>query len=335
MARVAIGSMARLTLCLAGGALAAQAAPGCGGTDGNTTIPDASADGTASEAGPGDDATIPPDTSPPLPGFCQGLVFYASFDQDYRAELGSTQPVVLGTTELVARGKFGGALSLTADADTPDAAAALYFSGNGGAAFPEAEGTVSMWARPLAEPANGDALVYYRFLQDLATPIVPASLSLVDIPGFNQLGLFHTPAGSGTQPMIGFSRAQLAPYLRAGDYNQIVTAWRRGDAAAPTAYFVINGGLGEVFDASAGTTDYSDAQPTDAGALRVPYRGYTSTRWDYDASARVLRLGGPAASNTVQGLVDDVAIWNRVLSFEEIAATYRVSQPLGVACRLR
>ena len=66
----------------------------------------------------------------------------------------------------------------------------------------------------------------------------------------------------------------------------------------------------------------------------MPYRGYTSAPWDYDASTSALRLSGPQVSSTLQGIVDDVAVWNRVLSLEEMEATYRSGRAIGEVCPL-
>ena len=113
-----------------------------------------------------------------------------------------------------------------------------------------------------------------------------------------------------------FDVANAAPFLRTNDYNHYFASWRQG--TAPTAFIALNGGLGAVL----GTP--TDAVYPDAGTngeLRVPYRGFTSLPWIPGAEPTGLRLGGPG-NNAPEGFYDDLVIWNRVVSFEELAALY-------------
>jgi hypothetical protein len=133
-----------------------------------------------------------------------------------------------------------------------------------------------------------------------------------------------------------FPQAAVEPYLRHGEFNQFVTAWRRGATdGGPTAYLVINGGLGERFDDAGPEAGdpYIDAQPNGWG-LAVPYRGYSNAEWDVDASARALRFGSASPLSMIQGAIDDVAVWNRVLSFSEIEEMYKAGVSIGSACKL-
>ena len=275
------------------------------------------------------------DSSTPLPSYCAGLVLYASFDAQLRADLGGGEPLALGSARLTATARFGGGLDLVADASDPDGSAALYFvrPDGGAAVFPDDEGTLSMWVR--GSITDGTP-VFYRSVGSLPPdPLVAAGLTLVSTGG--QFGLVHTPPSSAVRNIHTFPVSAFRPYLRQGEFNHFATAWRRGDASGPTALLAINGGLGEILtDAGPDASDaYRDAAPTDAGSLRVPYRGYSSAKWDYDASSRALRLGAPVQDNVPQGTIDDVAVWSRVLSFDEIAATYTSGISIREACRLQ
>lgn len=271
------------------------------------------------------------------PSFCDGLVLVASFDVTPAPELGAVDVVSHGASKLVADGRFGNALELAADAGDDEAGAAVYFANRAGGApvFPDAEGTLAMWVRRYDQvlPIQG-ARVYYRPVGALP----PAALT----PSGPTLAEYDTKFGlldarpDRTRDLLTFSLPEARRYLRPNAPNHFVTAWRRGDASGPTAYLVINGGTGERFDdAGPDATDpYADASPNEAGALLVPYRGYTSAPWDYDASTSALRLSGPQVSSTLQGIVDDVAVWNRVLSLEEMEATYRSGRAIGEVCPL-
>ena len=46
-----------------------------------------------------------------------------------------------------------------------------------------------------------------------------------------------------------------------------------------------------------------------------------------------LRLGGVLATAPL-GEMDDFAVWDRVLSFEEIADLYKRNESIGAACKL-
>lgn len=203
--------------------------------------------------------------------------------------------------------------------------------------FPDEEGTISMWVRaPITGSDPSISPVFHRAVGNVPpAPLEPTGLTFVGLP--NQFGLVHTPKSAPVVMLHTFAPAAVRPYLRAGDYNHLVTAWRRGDVAGPTAYLAINGGLGERFDdAGADVTDpYADAEVNDAGALQVPYRGFSSTKWDYpDASTLALRLGAPTYQNAIEGEVDDVAVWSRVLSFAEIAEIYKAGVSIKQACQL-
>jgi hypothetical protein len=211
-------------------------------------------------------------------------------------------------------------------------------SDGGSPVFPD-DGTLSMWTTASIAANPGDFPIFYRpatNVPPVLLPTVSAGPLLTTYAG--QFGLLDEPPGGGPVLLHAFPTSAVQPYLRRGEFNQFVTAWRRGATdAGPTVYLVINGGLGERFDdAGADAGDpYRDAQPNEAGSLPVPYQGYSSTRWDdSDASARALRFGSPAPNSMLQGTIDDVAVWDRVLSFSEIEDMYKAGVSIGQACHL-
>ena len=107
-------------------------------------------------------------------------------------------------------------------------------------------------------------------------------------------------------------------------------------AATPTAVMMINGGTGKIYgDAAADAPSYADAQPNEAGDLLVPYRASRARGWDMsDASPLAFRLGG-TGSSAAEGEIDDVAVWNRLLSFSEMEALYAAKTSIGETCKLK
>lgn len=269
-----------------------------------------------------------------LPSFCNGIVLYASFDTGAAPQLGAGEPRLLGTARQLPTGRFGGGLGLVGEVSDDDGAALYFVRPDGGEpVFPENEGTLAMWIR--GNITEGQP-VYYRPVGSLPPEtLVSAGLSLVTTGG--RFGLASSRPGLPLELVHAFPVATVRPYLREDDFNHVATSWRRGDAAGPTAYLTINGGQGQSFvkDAGADAADpYADAGPNDAGTLAVPYRGYSSTKWDYEGSAVALRLGAPNLLNAPDATIDDTAVWDRVLSFDEVAAVYKAGVSIREACHL-
>jgi hypothetical protein len=53
----------------------------------------------------------------------------------------------------------------------------------------------------------------------------------------------------------------------------------------------------------------------------------------FGGSPSSLRLGGVPGTSS-QGRIDDFAVWNRVLSYKEIAELYAAAGSLGTSCQL-
>jgi hypothetical protein len=267
-------------------------------------------------------------------------VFYASLDGAYGPDLGSTPGAPWGNAQLVAGGKFGGATSLLDDGGLGDGAAVYYDTPPDGGVpwFSNDVGTVSLWYRGKAFsglPSPPYAPVFWRAMGSIPPGLVLGGGLTFVLVNPNQFGLVNTPPNGVQQYILTFPLASIQPYLSDGEYNHFVTAWQRGDAAPPpTAVMMINGGTGKVFDAAIDAPSYADAQPDDAGDLLVPYRAIRSRPWDSDASALAFRLGGTGNSSS-EGEIDDVAVWNRVLSLDEMQAVYTANAPIGEVCKLK
>lgn len=296
----------------------APAPPALEGGDGSSPRgPDA--------ARPRTDAEAPDSAGPPT--FCEGIVLFASFDQRVEAELGGGVTRDAGSVGLV-DGRFGRALSLVST--TGQGALVYYDRGDGGApvVYPEAEGTLAYWFKPTAEATN--TRVHVR---PLGSGTASAGLAIASVGG--SFGLWTDLGGAR---VLTFSEADLSPFLRASDFDHLAFVWKRGDvdAGAPfLARLAVNGGSGEVIgDASVDAAQFADASTDDAGNVRVPYRAQTNAPWpEAFAPLATLRLGG-VAQTSAQGAFDDLAVWSRALSFEEIEALYRSGASVRDRCGL-
>ena len=315
---------------------------GCGGDDpaGPPTDPFANPDGDV----PDRDLPPEPDAEDPdsnvvavdPPSFCNGIVFYASLDGTYGPEIGATPGQGFGAAKLVAGGKFTGAAELYEDGGGDAGSTVYYFTApDGGVAwYPEKVGTVSLWYRGNALTDVGGSPVMWRVTGTLPNEaVLGGGLALVSAP--TQFGLIDVNYNQQQQFILTFPRGTIARYVDPVGFNHFVTGWQRGDAAAPTAVMMINGGTGKIYgDAGPDAPSYADAQPNDSGDLLVPYRASRARGWDSDASPRAFRLGGTAASAS-EGAIDDVVVWNRLLSFSEMEALYASGAPVGATCKLK
>jgi hypothetical protein len=283
-------------------------------------------------------STSPPtpgaDSSAPVPSYCNGITLYASFDSKLTGDVGGQSTQTTGGVSQVPQGKFGGALSLVHDpANTTDGAALYFISQNGGASpWPEDVGSLAVWYRQApgtAWGANPLAPVLYRPVATLPpAPLATAGLAFYLFDDADRsAGLYEmvTDPQNPQKAILTTDIDSQLPFLR-GDFNHYFTAWQKN--AAPTAYFAVNGGLGIRTDGTAA------AAPTPgAGELHSPFKGYTSAPWASQGPAVGVRLGG-VGTNTPDGLFDDLVIWNRIVSFDELAALYKATTSVGDTCKL-
>ena len=310
-------------------------APGAGAGAGANAAAEAEAgpslaDGEASTPpGEGEDAA----SSGPRPSFCDGMLFYASFDQGFGADVGATLARAGGTAAIGA-GKFGAGLALvTAGGVTGvDGGAIFYDQIDGGAPiYASTEGSIAFWFRRRAPSGPGASFV--RPLAALANVLAagPATAQTTNTPG---TGLFEAYAGKA---FVALPDAELQPFLRAADFNHVVTAWRAPVDGGPPGFaqVVVNGGLGEVLtDAGARDAAADDASPDAVGNVRTPYfQRSVVSQWPTYQPLVSLRIGGNS-STTPPGDMDDVAIWDRELTGAEIAALYASPGSIRVACKL-
>lgn len=315
----------------------------CGGSSGDA-IPAQGFDGSFPHDGAGgggdDDGSGPGsegggDTSlPPPPSYCQGIVFYASFDPSLDPEIGATKARPTGAVATATgTGRYGNALALVDDASV-DGSAVFYetIDGGGGAPFYSAtEGTVAFWfANDPAQPLAPD-FAYLRAVTS-ATALVAAGPVVARGPG-NSFGEY---ADLGGLPLATLVPSAAAPFLRVGDYNQWVAEWHVGDdaGAGGVALFAINGGTGEVVSDASFDAQSVDGATDDAGNFTTPYAARRSvTLRPYTQPFGALRVGGNQIT-TPQGRMDDLAIWNRMLDRAEIAALYASPTSVHERCRL-
>lgn len=290
------------------------------------------ADGRDAAPSPVDDAARPSlDAQPPPPSapptFCDGIIFHASFDEGVEADLGGGVTRDAGGVSLVP-GRFGSGLSLV---DTARQGALVFYDrGDGGVPpiYAETEGTLAYWYKRTAEGTGQRSHVRPLGGGTAAAGLVVASVG----------GTFGLWTDLGGDRVLAFSEADLSPFVRGADFDHFAFGWKRGDVdagASPLARMVVNGGAGDpIGDASVDAAQFADATPDDAGNLRVPYRAQTSAPWEDRLSPfSTLRLGG-VTSTSAQGVFDDLTLWNRVLTFEEVGALYRGGASVRALCKL-
>jgi len=286
----------------------------------------------ARDAGRDAERPLPPseeEEPPPVvsdggpPSFCDGIVLYASFDRELTGDRGDASVEVVGNAALTAEGMFGGGLSLVTDAAAPGLGAAVFYRGT--EVWPENEGSLSIWYR--AVPGGGVAPVLYRPVASL--PPEPLQTSGLAFFLRNDTGDVTGLVQRNQTPVLMFPASAVGPFLRPNAYNQFFTAWRRG--APPTAYLALNGATGEAF---ADTTGIGVPDAAVGGELRAPFRAFTSIPWESDNAPIALRVGG-LGTNAPEGTVDDLTVWNRILSFEEARAVYAAGTSVGLACNIR
>lgn len=315
---------------------------GCGGDDDASAPPDpfANLDGDLPERdlGPDPDAEDPDSNVVAVdpPSYCDGIVFYASLDGTYGPERGGAPGQGFGGAKLVASGKFAGAAELYEDGGGDAGSTVYYFTPpDGGAAwYPDKVGTVSLWYRGNALTDVSGSPVMWRVTGSIPPdPVLGGGLALVS--STTQFGLLEVNHAQQQQTILTFPRSTMQRYVDPAGFNHFVTGWQRGDASTPTAVMMVNGGTGKIYgDAGADAPSYADAQPNDSGDLLVPYRASRARGWDTDASPLAFRLGGTAASAS-EGQIDDVVVWNRLLSFSEMEALYASGAPVGATCNLK
>jgi hypothetical protein len=304
----------------------AVAIPEAGATDGVDANGGVAANDEAGSLDPLDGGTSADSSPPPPPSFCNGVVFYASFDNGAAPEFGGGLTRAVGRVD-ASTGQFGGGLSLIAD-NGPDGSAVFFDRVDGGAViYPQAEGSIAFWFRP-----SGPRPAYQSMVRPLSriNPATAGGLILAQTNG--QFGLWRD-LGSG--PVLIFPVSEVEPFLRGAGFDHYAEAWRaRTDAGGSFAVLAINGGTGEVFgDASVDAAGDLAETPDDAGNLMVPFRAQTTKAWPNYPPLASLRLGG-ARTTAPQGDFDDFAVWDRVLSFAEIEEIYRRGESIGVACKL-
>ena len=285
---------------------------------------------TKTEEPEGEDAASP---APP-PTYCAGMIFYASFDRGVAADIGPEGARAVGSAG-TGSGRYGAGLAFVEDdaGAASDGGMVFYDRVDGGAPFFSAtSGTLAFWFRRRG-PAKSPQVSFVRPIASLQafTPAGPTTSQTSPAPG---TGLFDMLGG---QELAALTDVELSPFVRAGEFNHIITGWRApADGGAPGyALALVNGGLGEVLtDAGARDAARDDTTPDDAGNVRAPFfqRSARATFPTY-APLTTLRLGGVPTTVPV-GDMDDFAIWSRELTTAEMAALYKSPTSIRVSCKL-
>lgn len=334
---------------MVGAAIAVRAGIACGGSDGSSDVNGGDeTEAGLGEAGAGDDGSNsvqpgndsgsnppgPDAAPPPPPSYCSGITFYASFDNGTAADLGAAAARATGSAGS-SPGHFGEALSVVVDAGA-DGAAVFYDQADSGKdggddIYSVKEGTIAYWFR--RDGARlGPVSAYVR-------PLVSATILTAAGPAIeDQSNMFGLARDLGSTPILFLSRGPMAPYLHAADFDHFAAGWRQGiDGGDGLALVAINGGLGEVLaDAGPDSSGLGpfDASPDDAGNVSLPYLVERVVALaPFAGPFGTLRLGGTSVTSP-DGLFDDFAVWNRVLSLDEIGELYRRQESIRDACKL-
>ncbi len=235
------------------------------------------------------------------PSFCAGLVFYARLDGTTTSAEDDVASSFEGGAPEIAfdAGKFGGAGVFVGTSS------ATYWDAT---RYPAAVGTVAMWVKPTwswPPPAGGIGYILFKPTPTRApSPLVAGPAFGADTIGLNA-DVKH-PDGGGAGVIA--PAAAVAPRWHDLDWNHVVMTWDR--PGAPTLGIAVNGG-----GADGGSMGFS-----------------TTAAWTADVAAVWFRLSSPSAP--AEALLDDVALWNRVLDAAEIAAIHASAAPIGDACGL-
>ncbi|HEY8074808.1 MAG TPA: LamG-like jellyroll fold domain-containing protein [Labilithrix sp.] len=233
------------------------------------------------------------------PSYCTGISFYARYDSTTTSAQGLTPTDSNGAavTMTFAPGKFGNAASFVG---TPQA---LYYDSDAGPCVP-ALGSVAMWLKPTWTWPTSVQRVFFKPVPTRVVGAGEASGAELENRATPLLfGLWNTsPDGSGVY-------AAEDPNLLAGswkdlDWNHLAGTW---DLAGSRLAFTLNGGSA---------------------------RFVTQQTWAPQLPILWFRIGTASTGNSIDALVDDVAIWTRVLSDAEITAIHTSPIAIGDACGL-
>ncbi len=292
-------------------------------------------DGTIGSGGDGSSSTEDGASTidagpPPPPTYCNGIILYASFDSSLVPERGTKTVTPLGSATVVGSGHFGGAASLIVDGGIDSASTFFQQEDGGPEIYSQQEGTMAFWFRRVLPQSN--VVAYVR--PSAVKPPMARAAGLTLSRSNNVFGLFEE---LGAQPVLVFNFNVVRQFLRDTEFDHYAHAWRKGTDAGENflATLALNGGSGTVFgDAGFDAAGYADAQPDDAGNVAIPFRGVSTRPWGPYDPLLAVRIGGTYAT-APQGEMDDLAIWNRVLSFEEIAELYTRTESIGVTCNVQ
>lgn len=251
---------------------------------------------------------VPPTDSPitdgPVtrPTYCNGVTLYLRLDGTTQSAQGDTP--ALAIAETFGAGKFKGAF----DFDTAKTLVYAATPPTGTKRFDINVGTLSLWFKPRwAFP--GTATRTFMRPQDVvdASNGAEPALRLDNAAAQKSLGVEGPGATEATATV-----AAVTPSWKNLDWNHLVGTWQR-TGSPTTLSFTLNGGGG------------------DGGVARVT----SAMAWTPMVAGTFFRLN--SGTSTIDGLVDDVAVWSRQLTAVEVAALYAdgiAGRALGDVCAL-
>jgi hypothetical protein len=239
--------------------------------------------------------------------YCNGITFYVTFDGTFTSQEG-VAPETVPFLPTFVDGKFGKAVDLRSNTAGGTYGGVAYpVTLDAGTSYSATIGTMAMWVQPgWSQPCGAQ----HGFVKPKDDPFPSASTAgpeMVCVPGPGLLGAHvHQDDGGDTYAGLPIKGSGVASSWKDKDWNFIVATWSE---AAPSLGFALNGG----------TT------PDTAASTSAPWT-------PNEKNARFVRIGSP--QNPPDAVVDEFAIWNRILSTQEIAALYAAQQPIGAVCKL-
>ena len=242
-----------------------------------------------------------------VPSYCRGLRFYARLDGTFTSAEGiaaDSPPDASFTT-----GRFGKAATILGEAGT------VFYPTSAAVYYPQAEGTVAIWFKPTWSTAQVALRSYFKpSLDKVFSATNNAGPQVLDLGTSKGMGATNFNADASSTEAILPCASWKAGWNELG-WNHLVTSWRRSPSLLS---FTLNGGRtyggvdggGDAAAMHAETTSYWDPQVPEAGILRFA-----------------------SAGNPVDGSLDELAVWNRVLPPDEVQALYASSVSIGDACK--
>lgn len=236
------------------------------------------------------------------PSYCLGISLYLRFDNTTKSAQGDSPAVAVAET--YGTGKFKGAFDFNAQKTVVFAAVK-----DGTKRYDIEVGTLSLWFKPRWSFATNTATRTFMRPQDQSNATTGGAPNLRLDSVAKTLGV-EGPANVEATAQT----TALQSTWKELDWNHLVGSWQRAGALETLAFTLNGGGLAGSPGRISSKDTWTPAAPALAGAF--------------------IRLN---STSDIDGLVDDVTVWSRVLPKEEVTALYadgNAGKSVGDTCGL-